>query len=291
MDKRSFIASVGGAAALASMDANQKADALEFAMGEELEMAQSAQSAPTTTSDFRQNLKAEPDPDTEPNRYIATARVFTTYGRDERMQPRKKPDELRHIGHDSRLPRMSDKPTLMEYFDKRIGHSSHLLQSARLAKINGLPEKIIFACLLHDISVSGFIGGDHGYYGAQLVEPYVDEEVSWAIRYHQSLRFIPDEDVGYPYPEAYIRYFGEDFKPEHYIFKDAEYARNHKWYMSARQICINDVYSFDPNVQVSMDDFVDIIGRNFREPEEGLGYDDSPSSHMWRTMIFPNNFL
>ncbi len=277
MDRRTFIASVGGAAALASMDANQKADALEFAMGKELEE--------------KQGNMSSADADVKPNGYIAPARVFRTYGKDEMDIPKKQPGEFFHMGHDNRLPRMSDKPSLLEFFDKRIGHSSHLLQSARLAKINGLPEKTVFACLLHDISVSGFISGDHGYYGSQLVAPYVDEEVSWAIKYHQSLRFIPDEEVGYPYPEAYIRYFGEDFKPEPYIFKDAEYARNHKWYMTARQICINDVYSFDPNVTVSMDDYVDIIGRNFHEPEEGLGYDNSPSSHMWRTMIFPNNFL
>ena len=51
----------------------------------------------------------------------------------------------------------------------------------------------------------------------------------------------------------------------------AEYerARNHKWYMTSRLICINDVYSFDPNMKVNLDPFVDIIGRNFRQPEEG----------------------
>jgi hypothetical protein len=262
MDRRSFIASVGGAAVFAAMDANQKADALEDQMNKQLESR------------------------------IVKSGICNTYGRDsgDKFSPLK-PGEVFHMGHDKRLPLMSDKPTLLEFFDKRIGHSQHLLQSARLARINGLPEKMILACLLHDISAGGFIGTDHGYWGSQLVAPYVDEEVSWAIKYHQSLRFIPDEDVGYPYPETYIRYFGADYKPEPYIFRDAEYARNHKWYMSARQITINDVYSFDPNVVVSMDDFVDIIGRHFRIPEEGLGYDDSPSSHMWRTMIYPNNFL
>ena len=85
--------------------------------------------------------------------------------------------------------------------------------------------------------------------------------------------------------------FGEEYKPEPYIIKDAQYARNHKWYMSARQICINDVYSFDPNVKVNLEDFHDIIGRNWRDPEEGLGYDGSPSAHMWRSMIFPHNSL
>ena len=38
-------------------------------------------------------------------------------------------------------------------------------------------------------------------------------------------------------------------------------------------------------------DFVDIVGRNFRQPEDGLGFDNSPSSHMWRTMMWPNRFL
>jgi hypothetical protein len=75
------------------------------------------------------------------------------------------------------------------------------------------------------------------------------------------------------------------------VAKDAEYAKNHKWYMSARQITMNDAYSFDPNIVAKIEDFEDIIGRHFKQPEEGLGYDNSPSAHMWRTMIFPNNFL
>jgi hypothetical protein len=192
---------------------------------------------------------------------------------------------------DPRLPPMPAKPTLMDYFRYRIGPAEHLLQSARLAKINGCSEKMILACLLHDISMEGFIGGDHGYWGAQLIAPYVDEEVSWAVRYHQALRFFPDPEVGYEYPKAYHQYFGEDYVPDPYIKRDYEYARGHKWYMSARMITINDIYAFDPDVRVDLDDFADIIGRHFRQPEEGLGLDDSPSSHMWRTMMRPRKFL
>ena len=44
------------------------------------------------------------------------------------------------------------------------------------------------------------------------MEPYVDEEVSWAVRHHQALRYFPDESIGYPYPEAYVRYFGEGYQ-------------------------------------------------------------------------------
>jgi hypothetical protein len=92
------------------------------------------------------------------------------------------------MGDDPRLPRMPEKPTLMDFFKYRFGPCMHLLQSARHAVNANLPEKMVLACLLHDISTIGFIRDDHGYWGAQLVEPYVDEEVAWAIHAHQVLR-------------------------------------------------------------------------------------------------------
>ncbi len=196
------------------------------------------------------------------------------------------------MGEDPRLPPMPDKPTLVDFFKYRFAPSQqHLLQSANLARNNGLPGKMVLACLLHDIAVIGFIRSDHGYWGAQLIEPYVDEEVSWAIRMHQCLRFFPDESVGYAYPENYVRMFGEDYRPEPYIVAEYERARNHKWYMSGRMICVNDLYSFDPDVVVELEAFEDIIGRHFRQPEEGLGNDNTPSSHMWRTLRRPCNAL
>ena len=45
--------------------------------------------------------------------------------------------------------------------------------------------------------------------------------------------------------------------------------------MSARLLTVNDLYSFDPNVQVELEEFTDIVGRNFRQPEEGLGFDQA----------------
>jgi len=197
------------------------------------------------------------------------------------------------MGADPRLPKMPDKPTLMDFFRLRYakGPLNHLLQSATHALKAGLDEKTILACLLHDIGVASFIRCDHGYWGAQLIEPYVDEEISWAVRVHQALRFFPDPAVGYEYPEMYVKYFGADYKPEPYIVAEYQRARNHKWYMTARQICINDIYSFDPTAKVSLDDFVDIIGRNFRQPKEGLGLDNTASSHMWRTLMWPTRFL
>jgi hypothetical protein len=149
----------------------------------------------------------------------------------------------------------------------------------------------VLACLLHDIATSGFIRADHGYWSAQLVEPYVDEEVTVAIRYHQVLRFFADESVGYKYPDSYTRMFGADFKIEPYLQQAYKDARNHKYYMSARLLTVNDLYSFDPNVHVELEEFTDIVGRHFRQPEEGLGFDQSPSAHMWRTINWPTRYL
>jgi hypothetical protein len=33
------------------------------------------------------------------------------------------------------------------------------------------------------------------------------------------------------------------------------------------------------------------VGRHFRTPKEGLGNDNTPSSHMWRTLRRPCNAL
>jgi hypothetical protein len=61
--------------------------------------------------------------------------------------------------------------------------------------------------------------------------------------------------------------------------------------MEARLVTLNDLYAFDPDVEVSLDEFRDIIGRHFKQPKEGLGFDGSPVSHMWRSMISPDNPL
>lgn len=203
------------------------------------------------------------------------------------------PDKSTRIvmGDDPRLPAMPKAPTLADFFRLRFTGTEHLLQSARLALLSGQNEKVVTACLLHDIAVCGFIRGDHGYWGEQLIAPYVDEEIAWAVRVHQALRFYPDESVGYAYPDRYIEWFGADYQPDSYIAHEYEQARKHRWYMTARMVTVNDLYSFEPDVVVSIDDFTDIIGRNFRQPAEGLGFDNSPCAHMWRTIIRPSKFL
>ena len=184
------------------------------------------------------------------------------------------------------LEPMPLKPTLADFFAFRFapGIVNHVLQSATHAMKQGCPEDTILACLLHDIGMN-LMMVNHGWWSAQLVEPYVSEKVTWAIRYHQALRFYPDPAVGYEYPEIYRRLFGHDYVPEPYIEAAYTYARNHPWYMEARLITLHDDYSFDPTAKVSIEPFMDIISRHFKQPKEGLGYDGGPAAHMWRSLI------
>jgi hypothetical protein len=202
-------------------------------------------------------------------------------------------DAVFMMGDNPALPRLPAKPKLLDFFHLRFGDLTfrHLLSSAARALKDGHDEKVVLACLLHDISNGCLIRVDHGYWGAQLIRPYVDEEVAWAVEKHQALRYFADEEVGYAYPESYRRFFGQDYTPPEYLRRDAEAARAHRWYMSARLVTLNDIYFFDNSDPIDPEMFTDIIGRHFRQPEEGLGFDGSPTAHMWRTMIWPNNFL
>jgi hypothetical protein len=256
-DRRAFLATLGTAAAIEATPSEALADALEHHMMETLDEE-------TTTNELK----------------IRRGAGYLFGG----PTPSGVVPELKS------LEPMPGKPTLVDFFKYRFAPATHVLQSATDALKKGEKEQTILACLLHDV-VLNLIKVDHGWWGAQMLAPYVSEKVSWAIRYHQALRFFPDPSVGYEYPEMYNRIFGKDYVPPPYIKKAYEEARNHKWYMESRMITLHDLYAFDPNMKVSLDPFIDIIGRHFKQPKEGLGYDNSPMAHMWRTLIFPDSSL
>jgi hypothetical protein len=197
------------------------------------------------------------------------------------------------MGQNPLLPVMPEKPQLLDFFHYRFSDIAfmHLLQSAKLALDAGQDEKVVVACLLHDIANGALLRSDHGYWGAQMIAPYVSEEIAWAVKYHQALRYFADEAAGFEYPDAYNAFFGPDYQPPEYLCKAHEEARNHRWYMTSRLITIYDIYSFQDDWNVDPADFTDLIGRHFKQPQEGLGFDNSPVAHMWRSMIWPHNFL
>jgi hypothetical protein len=275
VDRNDFIVNVGGEDAVAKMDHEARADALENYLSDKLDEAvtQKAKKYPTV---------AELEAKIDTRGYRRGVGNLFLHARSN-----KRPDEDTTGLTVKRLLKMPAEPTLADFFNYRFAPAAHLLQSARLARKQGASEEVVLACLLHDAGVS-LMRTEHGYWGAQLIEPYVSERAAFAVRYHQALRFFPDPSVNYEYPQNYLQTFGTDYVPSPHIQAAYEYARNHKWYMDARLVTLNDYYAFDPTVEVSIDEFEDIIGRHFKQPKEGLGVDHSPVSHMWRTMINPD---
>ena len=275
IDRRAFIASLGGAAVVAGMDHEARAEALEEYTESTLDTLvaqnQSGGAAGQGAAEkFPTVAELEAQIDTRPTRR-GVGNLFVG-GRG---------------GNVRRLDPMPDKPTLVDFFKLRFQPANHVLQSATRAMKTGMTEEIILACLLHDV-VHALVKTDHGWWGAQLFEPYVPEKTSFGIRYHQALRFYADEANGYEYPDLYKRTFGVDYVPPRHIQETYKMIRNHKWYMEPRLVTVNDLYAFDPNAVVSLDPFIDIIGRHFKHPTEGLGHDNSPVAHMWRTLANPD---
>ena len=262
IDRKAFFASMGGAAAVGAMSPEAKADALEHYMLMQLN-AGNAKNFPTA-ADIEAQIETRPYRRGAGNLFVATK------GNVKRLEP------------------MPAKPTLADFFKLRfMATSNHVLQSANRAVQTGQSEEVILACLLHD-TVQELIKVDHGWWGAQLYEQYVPEKTSFAIRYHQALRFYADTKNGYEYPELYYNMFGEDYQPEPYIEAAYKMVVNHKWYLESRMVTVNDLYAFEPGVNPQLEQFTDFIGRHFKQPKEGLGYDNSPVAHMWRSIARPD---
>jgi hypothetical protein len=272
IDRRLFIASLGGAAAVKMMSHEAKAEALESYM---IQQVNGSGTAANGAKKFPKAAEVEAQIETRGYRRGVGNLFLNTQadGKVKRLQP------------------MPAKPTFLDFFNLRMQNTqNHVLQSANRAKKTGMTEEIILACLLHD-TVHALIKTDHGYWGAQMYAPYVPEKVSFAIRYHQALRFYDDKEAGYEYPDLYRNMFGEDYVPSPHIQADYKMLKAHKWYMEPRLVTVNDLYAFEPGVVVTIDPFMDIIGRHFKNPKEGLGNDSSPVAHMWRTIAMPDNPL
>jgi hypothetical protein len=265
IDRGDFIESLGGGDAVARMDHEARADAIEEYQSSQLEAATAKPKAPAGQT----VAEVEAEIDTRAYRRGA-GKLF-----------------IAERGTVKRLPPMPARPTLVDFFERRFQSTQHVLQSASLAQRGGASEEVVLACLLHDLGQS-LMRTDHGWWSAQIFEPYVSERVTFAIRYHQALRFYADPAAGYEYPELYYKLYGVDYEPPPHVAAAYETARRHKWYGDARLVTTNDLYAFDQATVVTLDPFVDLIARRFKQPPEGLGNDNTPVAHMWRTLATPD---
>ncbi len=107
---------------------------------------------------------------------------------------------------------------------------------------NRLGEKVIMACLLHDIAIAGLLSANHGYWG--LWSPRMSMRKSPGHRETRSAALYSDRSVGYSYPQAYIDYFGPTTpRPVH---PPGTWGRAQAPLVNdlAPQPTINDIYSF-----------------------------------------------
>lgn len=265
IDRRAFIAFLGGTAAVAAMSADARADALENYLAASISGAAAATSPAPTVAQLEAQI-----PTRSFRRGVGNGFVN------------------KEGGNVSLLPPLPAKPKLVDFIRLRLqSNAEHCLQSARQARMKNLDEDIVFACLVHDLSLS-LMRAEHGFWSAQMFEPYVSEKVTFAIRHHATLRFFPDKDTGYEYPELYRTMFGTDYVPPPHQQAEYRMVRKHRWYMAPRLITVNDLYSFEQGVKVSVDEFEDVIGRHFKQPKEGLGFDATSVAHIWRTAAFPD---
>src|SRR5690606_26372144 len=232
-----FIAALGGTAAMGLMTHDARAGALVHAL-----LARPQTRAPMPLAAAAVSAAAARHP---PSPTVADLAARAP-GLPRRPGPGARPLHSQAGGKLPLMPPMRAKPTLVDFFALRFDRTrNHCFQAATLAMQHGADEPTILACLLHD-TVQELMRSDHGYWGAQLYEHHVPERTAFAIKYHQALRFYPDEKAGYEYPEFYRRIFGVDYVPVPHVQRDYQMARQHRWYDAAREVTVCDLYAFDP---------------------------------------------
>ena len=157
IDRRAFIASLGGATVVSQMSHEARADPLEDLWIQEVDRRVAyAQAGQTTAAPERCPPAAEIEARIDGSASRRGAGNLFVGSRDRPVK---------------RLEPMPKRPTLMDFFNLRFktaGAYNHVLQSATRAMKTGMTEEVIFACLLHDV-VQSLIKVDHGWWGAQML--------------------------------------------------------------------------------------------------------------------------
>ena len=150
VDRRAFLASVGGVAAVELMSPEDRAEAVEHFMSEELDAwSVNELSDLSELGQAGQQASGRLGEQDGPQLARGTGRVF---------RPREEP-----------LAPMPEKPTLIDFFKFRFAPAQHVMRSATYAMQEGHPERTVMACLLHDVA-QALVRPDHGWWRGALFE-------------------------------------------------------------------------------------------------------------------------
>jgi predicted HD phosphohydrolase len=126
---------------------------------------------------------------------------------------------------------------------------THCLQTATRAERAGADPEVVVAALCHDIGKAISVP-NHPAIAAEILKPYVREEVYWMIRVHQDFQ-----------GRHYYQHFGAD--PE-----AREQYRDEPWFdLAARFADEWDQVSFDPDYDTEpLEHFEPLISKTFATP-------------------------
>ncbi len=143
INRRAFIASLGGTGAVALMSPDEKADALEHYMEARLVESGVVEGLLSETQD-------RPIP-TVADLAARNADLTRDYRNGVGALFVNRNDGDRKVdGKLRKLQTMPDQPTLLDFFRYRFSWTNHCLQSATRALKTGMPEEIVLASLLRD---------------------------------------------------------------------------------------------------------------------------------------------
>jgi predicted HD phosphohydrolase len=126
----------------------------------------------------------------------------------------------------------------------------HSLMTATLARRDGATDEEVVAALCHDIGKLMSIP-NHGAIAAEILKPYVSDDLYWTIKYHQDFQ-----------GKYYYEHLGMD--------KDArERFRGEPWFATAEKLVDRwDAPAFDPAYDVdSLESFEPEVIRVFSKPK------------------------
>ncbi len=131
----------------------------------------------------------------------------------------------------------------------QVTRLEHALQTATRARRDGADEDWVVAALLHDIG-DGLAPQNHDRFAAEILRPFVREEVAWVIAHHGLFQMY-----------YYGHHYGWDRN-------ERERFRDHPYYPSAVDFCERwDQASFDPAYGSDpLDSFADLVRRVFARP-------------------------
>ena len=271
IDRRAFIASLGGAAVVDAMSSGSQ--------------GRSARAPPERSARRvagRRAARARRSRSCRRRR-----RPRSAAARDRCSRRRVRPNDRKM----PELAPMPDKPTLVDFFNLRWAPANHVLQSATRALKTGMSEQVILACLLHDV-VQNLIKVDHGWWGAQMIRA-VRRREGRAGRSSITRRCasIPIRPPATSIPSSTSASTARTTcrRSTSRTPTSTRRSTSGTWKRGWSRSTISTPSM--PDAKVSLDPFIDIIGRHFKQPKEGLGFDNSPTAHMWRTMMFPDNPL